>query len=156
MAINVTSPITGSAQTGFTSPSFTVAADQSPSLNGKQVIVTAVGGTGLTNVRAHSASAPFTSAFFKPVSYKQLGAVNPVTGALRAVPINTSKHITRHGVSPLSGQPYSVANITTGYNVPAGSDVADPDNIRGMVSLDHGYKAQQSASIGDALVSGSI
>jgi hypothetical protein len=46
MSISVTSPITGGAQTGLTSPTYTVVTDTAPPGNpGKQVAVTALGGT---------------------------------------------------------------------------------------------------------------
>jgi len=152
MAISVSSPITGSAQTGFTSPSFTVTADVSPVQNGKQVVVTAASGaSGLT---AGSVSSPFTLNFTRPLNLKVLAPVNPVTGVLRVVPVNVYKMITRKGVIPLAGQSSSVMNMTTSMSVPAGSDSADPANIRAGLSCHIGYLSQQSSNIGDTLVTG--
>lgn len=53
MAFTLTSPITGAAQTGFTTPTYTHVSDVAPEANGRQVAVTALGGTQ-TNVIAHS------------------------------------------------------------------------------------------------------
>lgn len=152
MAITVTSPITGSAQTGFTSPSVTVVADTAPTANGKQVVATAM--AGASGITAGSVSSPFTMNFTRPVNLRVLGPVNPVTGQLRSVPRNVYKQITRKGVVPLVGQPSEVMQITTEFSVPAGSDSADAVNVRAGVSAHIGYSNQQSANIGDTLVSG--
>lgn len=155
MTIAVTSPVTGSAQTGFTSPSFTVATDTYPGgQNGKQYSVTAA--SGAAGITTSSASSPFTIWFARPVTLKVLSPINPVTGQLRAVPMNVYKAGTRHGVIPLTGQPASVMNITTEASVPAGSDTADAVNVRACLSAHIGALSQQSAGFGDMLVSGSI
>lgn len=152
MAISVTSPITGSAQTGFTSPSFTVVNDTAPTSNGKQVVVSAA--SGASGITAGSIASPATVNFTRPVTLRVLSPVNPVTGVLKEVPKNTFKQITRKGVLPLAGQAFDVMLITTEFSVPAGADVADPVNVRAGVSLHIGYANQQSANIGDTLVTG--
>jgi len=155
MTIAVTTPITGSAQTGFSSPSFTVALDTYPGgQNGKQWSVTAA--SGASGITTSSASSPFTLAFTRPISLKLLGPVNPVTGQLRAVPTNVYKANTRHGVIPLSGQPASLMSMVTEATVPAGADTADAVNVRACTSAHIGVLNQQSAGFGDMLVSGSI
>lgn len=154
MSISVTSPITGGAQTGFTSPTYTVATDTAPPGNpGKQVVVTAIGGTQ-TGVTLHSVASPFTLNFTRPATLKVLGSPNPVTGVINAVPMNTYKAITRKGVLPLTGQPYRVMNVTTTIDVPAGSDTQDAPNLRAAMSLHIGALNQQSAGIGDMLLNG--
>jgi hypothetical protein len=152
MAITVTSPITGSAQTGFTAPSVTVVADTAPSSNGKQVVATAM--AGAVGITAGSVSSPFTMNFTRPVTLRALQPVNPVTGVLRSVPRNVYKQITRKGVLPLAGQATDVMLITTEFSVPAGADLADAVNVRAGVSAHIGYSNQQSANIGDTLVTG--
>jgi len=153
MTFALTSPITGAAQTGFTAPTYTHVADTALDVNGKQVAVTALGGTQ-TGATAHSVAAPFTITAIRPKTYKVLGKTNPVTGLLPSVPRNQYKVITRKGVLPLAGQPYQNLIITTIIDVPAGSDVADPANLRAAVSAHVGAVTQQSAGIGDLLVSG--
>lgn len=154
MAINVTSPITGAAQTGLTSPTYTVTADVAPPGNpGEQVAVTALGGTQ-TGVTAHSVASPFTINFTRPASPRVLGNPNPVTGIVSNVPKNTYKVITRKGVLPLAGQPFQVMNITTTIDVPAGADTADAANIRAALSAHFGALAQQSAGVGDLTING--
>lgn len=155
MTVNVTSPITGSAQTGFTAPTYTHVADTAPDSNGKQVAVTALGGTQ-TGVDVGSVSKPFTHTFIRPKVLKVLGTPNPVTGIVSNIPNNTYKLITRKGVLPLAGQPNRVMLITTTFEVPAGSDAVEPEDIRAAVSSHVGYLNQQSAGIGDTLVTGTM
>lgn len=155
MTISLSSPVTGGAQTGFTSPTYTVAADQAPDVNGKQYAVTALGGTQ-TGVTTHSVSSPFTLTWWRPKVYRVLGKPNPVTGSLPNVPLNVSKCIIRKGVLPLSGQPTRVASWSSSFDVPAGSDTADAANLRAMVSLGVGSYSQMSSGIGDTLVSGLV
>lgn len=155
MTITVTSPITGTAQTGLTSPTYTHVADAAPTPQGKQVAVTALGGTQ-TGVIVHSVAAPFTISAFRPAVFKQLGKANPTTGLISNVPKNQYKVITRKGVLPLAGQPYQTMLVTTIIDVPAGSDLADPANVRAALSAHIGALSQQSAGIGDTTVSGVI
>lgn len=153
MAFSPSTPITGGAQTGLTAPTYTIAADTSPAPNGKQYAVTALGGTQ-TGVTTHSVAAPFTLAMFRPLNFKYLTPVNPVTGVLRGVPTNTYKVITRKGVLPLAGQAFKNAVVTTTIEIPAGADVADPANIRAMLSAHIGLMTQVSAGVGDTAVNG--
>jgi hypothetical protein len=153
--ISVTSPITGAAQTGLTSPTYTLTADVAPDANGKQNAVTALGGTQ-TGVTTHSVAAPFTITAVRPKVFKALGKPNPVTGLIKDVPNNVYKVITRKGVLPLAGQPYTNAMVQTIITVPAGSDLADAANLRAMLSAHIGALSQQSAGIGDTAVSGII
>lgn len=155
MAFAPTTPITGSAQTGLTAPTYTIAADSNPAQNGKQYYVSALGGTQ-TGVLAHSVAAPFTLSMFRPTVLKTLAPVNPVTGALRAVPMNTYKVITRKGVVPLAGQSYKTGSISSELNVPAGSDLADPLSLRAMISAHIGLLTQISSAIGDTVTTGTI
>jgi hypothetical protein len=152
MTISVSSPITGTAQTGLTSPTYTLATDIAPSNNGKQWAVTALGGTQ-TSVVVHSVAAPFTVSCFKPANTVVLGTPNPSTGVVGNVKKNSYKVITRKGVLPLAGQPYQTMIITTTIDVPAGSDLADAPNVRAALSAHIGALSQQSAGIGDTAVS---
>lgn len=155
MAFAPTTPITGSAQTGLTSPTYTIAADSNPTQYGKQYYVSALGGTQ-TGVLSHSVASPFTLAAFRPSALKQLQPVNPVTGVLRAVPMNTYKFNTRKGVIPLAGQAAKVAMIKTDLDIPAGSDLADPLSLRAMISAHIGLLTQISDAIGSTVLTGTI
>lgn len=153
MTITVTSPITGAAQTGLTSPTYTLTADMAPDNNGKQNAVTALGGTQ-TGVTTHSASAPFTITATKPKVFRSLGKPNPVTGLVKDVPMNTYTVLTRKGVTPASGQLFATLMIKTSISIPAGSDTYDPANVRAALSAHIGALNQQSAGVGDTAVSG--
>lgn len=153
MSITSDGTITGQAQTGLTSPTYTTTVDVAPTANGKQWAITALGGTQ-TGVDSHSVSKPFTVSAFKPAQYRQLGTPNPVTGVINTVPRNTLKVITRKGVSPLAGQPNATLLITTSIDVPAGSDTVDPEDVRAAVSLHLGFLVENSAGIGDSCING--
>jgi len=152
MTIAFSSPVTGAAQTGLTSPTYTNVAMSAPDVNAKQIAVTALGGTQ-TGVDAHSVARPFTTAFWWPKILRVLPALNS-SGQLPSVPMNVYKMITRKGVYPLAGQPSKTMLITTIIEVPAGADLADPTNVRAALSCHLGALTQQSAGIGDTSVSG--
>lgn len=145
--------ITGTAQTNFTTPTYTLTADVAPDANGKQVAVTALGGTQ-TGVTTHSVASPFTLTFVRPKSYKTLGQPNPVTGRLPAVPSNPYNIITRKGVTPLAGQPAKTMVVRTIIEVPAGADSYDAANVRAALSAHIGALSQQSAGVGDTCATG--
>lgn len=153
MTWSLSSPITGAAQTGLTTPTYTLTADSAPDVNGKQSAVTALGGTQ-TGVTTHSVASPFTITFVKPKVFRSLGKPNPTTGLVKDVPRNVYKTITRKGVLPLSGQPYANLQITTIIEVPAGSDTVDAPNVRAALSAHIGALSQQSSGVGDTCVSG--
>lgn len=155
MAFALTSPLTGAAQTGFTSPTYTLVSDIAPDITGKQVAVSALGGTQ-AGVNVHSVASPFTITFFRPKVFKTLGKTNPVTGLLPSVPMNSFKLITRKGVLPLAGQPSVPLRITTMVEMPAGCDTADPANVRAAISAHIGALSQQAAGIGDSAISGVV
>jgi len=153
MAVTITSPITGSAQTGFTSPTYTHVSDMAPDTNGRQVAVTALGGTQ-AGVTTHSVASPFTINVVRPKVFKFLGKAHPVTGVIANVPKNVYKLISRKGVLPLAGQPYQTMIVTTVMECPAGADTADAPNVRACISAHYGALAQQSAGFGDTVVTG--
>lgn len=150
-----TSPISGSAQTGFTTPTYTFVDDIAPTSNGKQKAITALGGTQ-AGVVVHSVAAPFTITFVRPKVNKILGQPNPVTGRVTSIPRNSYSLITRKGVLPLANQPYQPMIIRTVIEVPAGSDVADAANVKAALSAHIGTLQQVSAGVGDSVLSGVI
>lgn len=156
MSFTLTSPITGAAQTGFTSPTYTIQTDTAPTSAGKQYAVSAIGGTQTGVDAASSPSRPFTVTLSRPQTLRALGPVDPVTGVLRSVPRNTYKILVRKGVTPLSGQSPVVLNAQLAIDVPAGADLADAANVRAAMSLLIGSLNSISASIGDTLVTGVI
>lgn len=155
MSFNLTTPVTGGAQSGFTSPTYTVAADSPPANNAKQWYVSAIGGTQ-AGVSIHSATNPFTIAQWKPNVIKGLNAVNPLSGVMPKVLSNVYKTVIRKGVIPLAGQPNQIATCTIVLDIPAGADLADFANVRALLSAAVGVLNQQSSGLGDTLIFGTI
>jgi hypothetical protein len=153
MSIAISSPITGGAQTGLTSPTYTVVPDVAPSINGKQVAVTGLGGTQ-TGVRTHAVSDPFTIAVFRPGAAKALPVPNPVTGRYGTIPKNVYTTVIRKGVNFAANQPPDTLQISCSVSVPAGSDAYDSANVRAAISALVGVLTQQSAGFGDLTVNG--
>lgn len=153
MSFAPTSPVTGATVSGLTSPTYTIATDVAPSINGKQYAVTALGGTQ-TSVDVNTVSKPFTISFFRPVTLKSLPAVNPTTGIIKNVPMNQYKMITRKGVQPAANQSLMVARITTILEIPAGSDTYEPEELRAMISAHVGTLSAQASGIADTVITG--
>lgn len=146
--------ITGAAQTGFTSPTYTMVSDFPPDANSKQWAVSALGGTQ-TGVRAHVDGDPFTATIRKE-RYKALPAKNPVNGSYGNVPMNRTELLIRKGVYIDSSNTIRVANLRIIAELPAGSQVSDAVNIRGMCSFGLGLLAEEASDYGDTLVTGVI
>jgi hypothetical protein len=152
MTFALTSPVTGGAQTGFTTPAAGIGVDTPPDINAKQWTVTSV--SGMPSVDVNSVSKPFTITMWRPQVLKTVPQANVATGIITKVPINTYKIIVRKGASPAANQVPILAKITATIDVPAGTDSYEPEEIRAMVSLLVGALNQASAGIGDTLVSG--
>lgn len=156
MSFTLTTPVTGGAQTGFTTPTYTIVTDTAPMNTGKQYAVSALGGTQTGVDASSSPSRPFTITLSRPPVLRTLGVVDPVTGVLKQVPFNVYNVRVRKGVTVLAGQAPRIAYVNIDIGVPAGSDSADSANIRAMLSLAIGGLNQISASIGDTAVTGII
>lgn len=156
MSFALTSPVTGGAQSGLTSPTYTLATDTAPTSAGRQYAVTALGGTQ-TGVDASSTpSRPFTITLSRPQVLRGPSVVDPVTGVLRNNPANKYVIVTRKGVTPLSGQAAQGASVRIEISIPAGADSADAANVRAMLSLAIGAMNSISSSIGDTVITGVI
>lgn len=155
MSLTLTTPITGGAQTGFTTPSYTIVADTAPTPSGKQYAVSTMTGTGVP-VDPSTTSRPFTVTLSRPNVLKALTVVDPVTGVLRSVPRNSFTVIVRKGVTPLAGQAPVVMVAKLTIDVPAGADLADAANLRSAMSVLVGALNQASAGIGDTIIAGTI
>jgi hypothetical protein len=146
------SSTTGGAQTGFTSPVFTLVDDQAPALNAKQKTCTSIAGSGFT-ATANSISSPFTSTFYKPQALTRLPAPNPISGLRGSIPNNQWRWIVRKGGLCAAGVPGVIVGRLT-IDVPAGMDSYNPDEVRAFVSYLVGQLWEESADLGDSLVSG--
>lgn len=151
MAIAMPASVTGAAQTGFTTPGYTLTVDTPPDVNAKQSAITALTGTQV-GASAHSVSSPFTISVFRPRVSAVLGKPNPVTGLIANVPMNTYKVITRKGVVPLAGQPTKTAAMRTIIDIPAGADTASPAEIRALLSAHIGFLNTIAAGLGDTTI----
>lgn len=146
------SSITGGAQTGLTTPTFTLASDLAPDANSRQYVVTALGGTQ-TGVRANTNGDPFTATVRK-APYKALPAKNPVTGSYGNVPLNRVEILCRKGMEIDSSATLRVGNIRVIAEIPAGAEQNDPENIRALCSFAIGLLNEESQDYGDSLVAG--
>lgn len=155
MSFAPSTPITGAAVTGLTSPTYTIAVDIAPTPLGKQYVVTALGGTQ-TDVSAHSLSSPFLVSFTRPASFKPLSLVNPATGRLTSIPRNVWKMVVSKGALPLAGQAPVPIIFRGEWSVPAGVDLADPNEIRAMMSFIGGLFSAQANGIAASLIDGII
>lgn len=153
MSFAPTTPITGAAVTGLTSPTYTIVSDVAPDINGKQYAVTALGGTQ-TGVDVNSVSKPFTHTFFRPKVLRTLPAANPVTGVIKNVPINQYKVVSRKGALPSANQSPMVCRVTTSIECPAGVDTYEPEELKALLSAHIGLLSQQSAGIADTVLTG--
>lgn len=152
MSFAPSTPVTGGAQTGLTSPTYTISVDVAPDTNGKQYAVTALGGTQ-TGVTMHTVSSPFTLTYTRPKVLKGLPALGN-NGQYPNVPMNTHKVLIRKGVIPAAGQPARVLQISISLEIPAGAETYDSANVRAAMSAAVGLLNQQSGGIGDTLVTG--
>ncbi|DAD51900.1 TPA_asm: coat protein [ssRNA phage Gephyllon.1_2] len=153
MAISLTSPITGAAVTGLTSPTYTVAVDTPPNTWSKQWAVTALGGTQTGVDTSSSASRPFTLTAYRPQSLKTLNTVDS-TGVVRVVGFNTYGFLVRKGMTPLAGQASKTSQFRLEASIPAGADTADQPNINAATSCTIGALWQQADGIATTLRTG--
>lgn len=153
MSFNPSTPVTGAAVAGLTSPTYTLTTDVAPTPNGKQYAISALGGTQ-TGVDISTVSKPFTLTFFRPQILRGLPAANPVTGVIRDVPVNTYKLITRKGANPAANQASQMVRITTTIEVPAGCDTYEPEDIRAAIALHFGVGWAQASGIADTVITG--
>lgn len=153
MAFSPSSPITGTAQTGLTSPTYTHVSDTAPDINGKQVVVTALGGTQ-TGVNVASVQAPFTLTFWRPKTLKSQASPNS-QGLYVGNPLNVYKLVCRKGMAIASGQ-YRNAVFTATFEVPVGAETYSPAEVRAAASAFIGLLSQQSAGVGDTLCTGVV
>lgn len=153
MTLASTSPVTGAAQTGLTSPTYTLTADIAPAPNGKQYAVTALGGTQV-GVTTHSVSVPFTLTWWRQLVLKTLPSANPLTGVIKNIPMNTTKFVVRKGLIPALNQNPIIGSVTIQVSVPAGAETYDVANMRALLSLAIGALYQNAAGLGDTVNSG--
>jgi hypothetical protein len=153
MSLVLSTPVTGGAQTGFTTPAYVLTTDVAPTINGRQYIVSGLTGTQ-TGVRTHAVSDPFRVTLSRAATLKPLPPVNPITLRYGNIPKNTHSIIVGKGVNVAANQQPEVLNIRCYLDIPAGSDSYDSPNVRAACSLMSGVWTQIPAGIGDTCVTG--
>jgi hypothetical protein len=153
MTVSFSSPVTGAAITGLTSPTYTLTTDQPPKANAKAVIVTTLGGTQ-TNVRSHTISDPFSATVWKPEVPKALPPKNPITSMYPQVPVNQYALVVRKGVYIDSSSVLRQMTIRVLMDIPAGADAADAVNIKAALSLTGGILFAEGQDFSDLAILG--
>lgn len=153
--ISLTTPVTGATQTGFTSPTYTVATDSSPDQYSKQYAVTAVGGTQTGATAQSGADNPFSITFSRSKVLRSAPGVNAVSGLPTGQPGRNIYKVTgRKGMRPTTNSPRYPLLCELKVSVPAGAETVDPAEIRAFLSMYIGSLQQQAAALGDSIVSG--
>lgn len=153
MAISLSATVTGSAQAGFSSPTYGTAVDTPPSVNSKQWYVTTIGGTQ-TNVVESGIAKPFTITVFKPAVFKPV--IRNADGiATRASGFDVWRVIVRKGVDTNSEVDWTEnAVIDCAIKIPVGAPDNNASNLRAMMSFFIGSLTDVSSSLGTAVVTG--
>lgn len=144
MSISLTSPVTGSAQTGFTSPTYTIESSQAADSNGKHWVVTALGGTQ-GSASANTVGFPFTFTAWIPKVFKSITpALANLTGFSKQVPKNEWVYKTTKGVSINGVGGMSQAEIITYVRIPVGAFTGTngADDLKAMHSFHLGALVQ--------------
>lgn len=151
MSFTMTGAITGGAQTGFTTPSYTLTADNAVDVRSKQSVVTALGGTQ-AGVVVHSVNAPFTVTVRRPSIIKTIVSafLNGVTGQYSKIPYNEYTVLVRKAAQVAANQ-WWVNEFRTTCRIAAGSETYDAANVRAGASLSVGFNNTNSAGLGDTL-----
>lgn len=153
MTMPIPASITGGAQTGFTTPGYTMTADKGPDVNANQSVCTALTGTQ-AGVRIHSVSDPFSISVWKPKNVRVLPSPNPVTGKYPPLPSNRYAVVLRKGANFAANNAPAISTIRVYFDVPAGTDAYDAANLRAAVSALVGLLNADSAGVGDTLATG--
>lgn len=156
MSITLTGAITGGAQVGFTSPTYTGVADNAPDNRSKQAAYTSVGGTQV-GVTSHSVNAPFTATFRRPAILKTLilALLNGVTGQYSRIPYNDYVLIVRKAAQVASNQ-WITNEYRATFHVAAGTETFDAANVKAGVSLFSGLVWANSSGSGDTVTTGIV
>lgn len=157
MALNPSSPVTGSAITGFTAPTYTIVSDQAPDTFSKQWLVSALGGTQTGVTPQDSVANPFTITARRP---KQLaiGPMSTLNGQLIGrAKRNKHSYILRKGglVNTGSTQRDTLVGRLE-LNVPGGMEGAAAAEIKGAISAYFGFLHANADAIASAIILGSI
>jgi len=154
MAFALTS-VTGAANTGLTTPGYTMTEDQATLAYMRQFIVSALTGTQ-TGVRSHSSTDPFLCWMSRPAAFRDRPTLN-VQGQVVGNSKNEFVIGFKKGVLPIAGG--AVPQMTEAIlrvRIPAGAEIADMAQLRALFSLIGGVFNGQAVGIVDSLLSGTL
>ncbi len=155
MSFTPSTPVTGAAVTGLTSPTYTLTADTAPASNAKQYYVSALGGTQ-TGVTTHSVGSPFVISMWRPVSLQIAAFFSSIAGFKAKNPTNRYKINILKGVTPATGAPAQNVLVRMEIDVPAGSETVDVVNIKAALSLLGGVLFANGTGIAETLATGTL
>lgn len=146
----LSTPVTGSAQTGFTAPTYPLVLDKFPGSNGVQYAVSGTLGGTQVGATAHTADKPFTVSVERPVIVR----TQSVNGNGITISTGRNRHrvFVRKGMAAVTGQPALLATAECILSIPVGAESVSPAEIRAMISCLIGVLTQHSAALGDQVV----
>lgn len=159
MTVGITSPVTGSAQTGMTSPTFTFTEDRViGSQPARRFLVSARGGSGTNNVTTdvHAVSRPFSVTIARPANFKPAPVINAASGiAIRSTGKNEYKFTVAKGVTAATGLT-DVAFFDGNVRIPAGADINDVAGVKALLSAAIGVLSSIASGLGDTVIDGNL
>lgn len=161
MSLNLTSPVSGVAVTGFTSPTFTIVQDTSVPAGQKQWLVTARGGTqGAGAGDVHTLNSPFTITLKRPGVLRSMSKTLAEAVGLSKGPLNDYTLLIRKSekVNAVGGRVVNMAKVTFSVAPETASQAPGYDDIRGMMSVLGGIlgSATYLNGLTDTFIDGSL
>jgi len=155
MSFTPSTPVTGAAVTGLTSPTYTLTADTAPAVNAKQYYVSALGGTQ-TGVTTHSVSSPFVVAMWRPLVLQGVAFFSSLIGFKAKNPVNRYKYVVLKGATPAAGATPQNIVMSMSIEVPAGVENYDAVNMKAAFSLLAGVVFANGTGMTDVLSTGTL
>lgn len=155
MSLTVTSPITGVALTGLTTPTFTLASDSPPDLNSYRYVITALGGTQTGATAQTGADNPFDLTLQRAPTLRQGPSVDSLNRIIGQPGRNITRISGRKGmrVNSASSQRFP-AYIRVEISIPAGAESVDPAEIKSFLSMEFGAMYNNAQGICDTVITG--
>jgi len=149
MSFSPTSPVTGQACTGLTTPTFTLTAGTAPDATSKAYVVSALGGTQ-TGVTAHSNELPNWLYARRPKAIKTPGAKLSATGQYTKGGKNEFSLVYYKGCNVLNGfsnvqYDIQIARMSTSTPAAVGNDAV---NLASFLSMWFGLLGQATMAQG--------
>jgi len=148
------SSTTGGTMTGFTTPAFGIVAVLAPAWNAIRRLITSVSGTGTSGVDVASATKPFESVFYTPSNIRSSPVPNPISGKYPPIPVNQYRLVTKKGGDVNADGVVATMVVKTSIDVPAGMEIADPDQVKAALSYHIGHLSENSVGIYETVTAG--